>query len=99
MCYPLSASIVLLAVVCKEPTHAEANGDLSLLAWFVRFLERMVRDEGCDLQRMRDGVSTFEKVATDAVSAALASTMPVNPALWPQSLALGHSANVSKPRL
>ncbi|KAK4155292.1 activator of stress genes 1 [Chaetomidium leptoderma] len=93
LCYPVSASIVLLAVVCKEPTHPEARGDLSLLARFVEFLDKMVRDEGCDLQRMRDGISTFEKVATHAVRAALGSDMPVNPALWPLSMASGQTGN------
>ncbi|KXX76815.1 Activator of stress genes 1 [Madurella mycetomatis] len=91
LCYPLSATIVLLAVVCKEPAHPEAPDDLWLMAWFVEFLERMVRNEGFDLQKMRDGVSTFQKVATDAVSAALSSAMPVNPALWPLGLASGHT--------
>lgn len=93
LCYPLAASIALLAVICKEPTHAEAQGDLSLLSWFVGFLNRMVRDEGCDLERMRDGMSKFEKVAADAVGVALASAMPVNPALWPLSIASGHTGN------
>ncbi|GAB1316919.1 Activator of stress genes 1 [Madurella fahalii] len=91
LCYPLSASIVLLAIVCKEPAHPEAPSDLSLLAWFVRFLEKVIHNEGCDLQRMLDGVSIFQKVATDAVSAALSSAMAVNPALWPLSLASGHT--------
>ncbi|KAK0713430.1 hypothetical protein B0T26DRAFT_717426 [Lasiosphaeria miniovina] len=95
LCYPVAASIALLAVICKEPTHAEAQGDLSLLSWFVGFLNRMVRDEGCDLERMRDGVSKFEKVAADAVGMALASAMPVNPALWPLSIASGHTSKVS----
>lgn len=79
--------------MCEEPTHHEAHGDLSLLGSFVQFLEKLVR-EGCDLQRMRDGVSKIEKVATDAVSAALATNMPVNPALWPLSLAGGHTGKV-----
>ena len=96
MCYPVSASIVLLAVVCKEPAHIEAHGDLLLLAWFVEFLERMVRDEGCDLQRMRDGISAFEKVATHAVRVALgASAMPLNLALPPLSLASDQTSKVS----
>ncbi|KAH6847644.1 hypothetical protein B0I37DRAFT_148681 [Chaetomium sp. MPI-CAGE-AT-0009] len=91
LCHPVAASIALLALVCKEPTHPEAQGDLLLLSWFVGFLERMVRDEGYDLERMRDGISTFEKVATHAVNAAIASDMPVNPALWPLNLASGHT--------
>lgn len=95
MSYPVSASIALLALVCKEPAHAEAQGDVLLLGWFVGFLERMVRDEGYDLERMRDGISTFEKVASHAVSAAMASGMPVNPALWPLNSASGHTGKVS----
>lgn len=91
LCYPVSASIALMALVCKEPTHPEAQGDLLLLSWFVGFLDRMVRDEGYDLERMRDGLSIFEKVASHAVSAAMASEMPVNPALWPLNLASGHT--------
>ncbi len=94
MCYPLSASIALLATVCKEPTHPEVHGDLSLLHYFVRFLEKMVHDEGCDLHRMRDGVSKLWKVATDAVAAAQTSNMPVNPSLWPLSLASGRTGKV-----
>ena len=97
MCHPLSASIVLLAVVCKEPTHPEAYGDLSLLAWFVRFLERMVRDGGYDLWRMRDGVCKLEKLGADAVSTALGSTMHVNPALWPLRLPSDYDGTVRKP--
>lgn len=65
-----------------------------LLGSFVRFLDKMVRDEGCDLQRMRDGVSKFEKVAADAVNVALAADMPVNPALWPLSIAAGNTGKV-----
>jgi hypothetical protein len=100
LCYPVSASIVLLAVVCKEPTNIEAHGDLLLLAWFVEFLERMVRDEGCDLQRMRDGISAFEKVATHAVRVALgASAMPLHLALSPLSLASDQTSKVSILRL
>ncbi|KAK3292976.1 uncharacterized protein B0H64DRAFT_203880 [Chaetomium fimeti] len=91
LCHPVAASIALMALVCKEPTHPEAQGDLLLLSWFAGFLERMVRDEGYDLERMRDGICTFEKVATHAVSAAMTSDMPVNPALWPLTLASGHT--------
>ncbi|KAK3362518.1 hypothetical protein B0T25DRAFT_561584 [Lasiosphaeria hispida] len=89
LCYPISASIALLAIVCKEPAHPEAQTDLSLFASFVRFLEGMVRDQGCDLERVLDGVAKFEKVAKDAVGAAFGSVMPVNPALWPLSIASG----------
>ncbi|KAK0653161.1 hypothetical protein B0T16DRAFT_455470 [Cercophora newfieldiana] len=89
--YPLAASIALLAVVCKEPDHPDAQTDLSLLSWFAHFLDRMVREEGCDLEKMRDGVSKFEMVASDAVAAALGSVMPVNPSLWPLTLASGQT--------
>ena len=83
-----------MAVVCKEPTHLEARSDLSLLGWFVRLLDKMVRDDGCDLERLRDGIARFEKVATDAVDVAMAAAMPVNPALWPLSLASGRTGKV-----
>lgn len=56
----------------------------------------MVRDEGCDLQRMRDGVSKFEKVAADAVGVAMTAAMPVNPALWPLTVASGHTSKVGE---
>lgn len=95
MYHPVAASIALLALVCKEPTHPEAQGDLLLLGWFAGYLERMVRDEGYDLERMRDGICTFEKVASHAVSAAMASDMPVNPALWPLNVASGHTGKAS----
>ncbi|KAK0730250.1 hypothetical protein B0H67DRAFT_638772 [Lasiosphaeris hirsuta] len=94
LCYPISASITLLAIVCKEPTHPEAKSDLSLFASFVRFLEVMVHEHGCDLQRVLDGVAKFEKVANDAVGAAFGSAMPVNPALWPLSIASGCTGKV-----
>jgi hypothetical protein len=93
--YAVSASIALLALVCKEPTLPEAQGDLPLLAWFVSFLDKLVRDEGCDLERMRDGISKIERVATHAVTAGLGSAMPVNPALWPLSMASGRTGKVS----
>lgn len=93
--YPLSASIALLAIICKEPAHSEAHVDVSLLSWFVRFLDRMTRDEGCDLERMRDGICRFEMVASDAFGVAVASAMPVNPALWPLTLASGQTGQVS----
>ncbi|KAH6623330.1 hypothetical protein F5144DRAFT_497883 [Chaetomium tenue] len=94
--HPVAASIALLALVCKEPTHPEAQGDLLLLGWFAGYLERMVRDEGYDLERMRDGICTFEKVASHAVSAAMASDMPVNPALWPLNVASGHTGKATQ---
>ena len=93
--YPLAASIALLAIVCKEPAHPEAHVDISLLSWLARFLDRMSRDEGCDLEKMRDGVSRFERIASDAVAVAVASAMPVNPALWPLTVASGQTGQVS----
>ncbi|KAK1750078.1 activator of stress genes 1 [Echria macrotheca] len=92
LCYPLSATIALLAVVCKEPTHPEAEGDLAVIDSFVRFLEKMAHEEGCDLERMIDGVNKFRNLARDAVGAAKASIMPVNPALWPLNVASGCTA-------
>ncbi|KAK4248805.1 activator of stress genes 1 [Corynascus novoguineensis] len=90
--YPVSASIVLLAVVCKEPAHSQAPDDLALLSWFVRYLDRLVRDEGCDLRKMRDGISAFEKVAAHAVNTARRnSNEPVDPALWPIGQASGQT--------
>jgi hypothetical protein len=68
---------------------------LPLLAWFVSFLDKLVRDEGCDLERMRNGISKIERVATHAVTAGLGSAMPVNPALWPLSMASGRTGKVS----
>ncbi|KAK0639200.1 hypothetical protein B0T16DRAFT_462900 [Cercophora newfieldiana] len=92
LAYPLAASIALLAIVCKEPAHAEAHGDVELLGRFKGFLERMVSEEGCDLERMRDGVTKFEMVASDAVAVAIGtSAMPVNPALWPLAMASGQT--------
>ncbi|KAK0705796.1 hypothetical protein B0T21DRAFT_377605 [Apiosordaria backusii] len=88
--HPLSACIVLLAVICKEPAHPEAPSDTSLLSQFIQFLSCLI-SEGCDLHKLRDGISRFEQVAKDAVEAALGSNMPVNPALWPLSLASGQT--------
>ncbi|KAK3985329.1 activator of stress genes 1 [Cladorrhinum sp. PSN332] len=91
--YPLSASLILLAVICKEPAHPDSPGDIALLSAFLDFLNKQIGDNGCiGLQRLRDGVSKFVQVAKDAVDAALgAGSMPVNPALWPLSLAGGNT--------
>ncbi|KAK4158960.1 activator of stress genes 1 [Cladorrhinum sp. PSN259] len=89
--YPLSASISLLAVICKEPTHPEAPSDILLLSRFVTFLDGQISENSCtDLRKLRDGIAQFEQVAKDAVDVALsAGFMPVNPSLWPLSLAGG----------
>jgi hypothetical protein len=97
LCYPLAASIALLAIVCKEPAHPDAKTDVLLLSRFAQFLNMMVVDEGCDLGRIRDGLFKFEKVASDAVDAALSSAMPVHPALWPLIAASGQTGKVSPP--
>ncbi|KAL2140264.1 hypothetical protein VTI28DRAFT_4019 [Corynascus sepedonium] len=95
--YPVSASIVLLAVVCKEPALPQASNDLALLSWFVRYLDRLVRDKGCDLREMRDGISAFEKVAAQAVNTARRnSNEPVDPVLWPIALTSDQTGRVSQ---
>lgn len=98
MRYPVSASVALLAILTKDPAHPEAKEDLPLLASFVSFLQGMVVHEGagCDLHRMLDGISKMEKVAKDAVAAALLTpAMPVDPSLWPLTVASGRTGKVS----
>lgn len=91
LCYPLAASIALLAIICKEPAHPDSKIDVLLLSRFAKFLDIMVVDEGCDLERIRDGLLKFEKVASHAVDAALSSAMPVHPAMWPLIAASGQT--------
>lgn len=88
--HAVSATIILLAVICKEPTHPEARQDITLLQSFVAFLNRAI-SRGCPLQKLRDGVSKFASVAQDAVDVAEKEAMPVNPALWPLSVANGET--------
>ncbi|KAK5651246.1 hypothetical protein OQA88_12654 [Cercophora sp. LCS_1] len=89
--HALSAAIILLTVICKEPTHPEARHDISILRSLVAFLNKAITS-GCALFKLRDGISRFITVAEGAVSVAEKETMPVNPALWPLRVANGETA-------
>ncbi|KAH8589853.1 fungal-specific transcription factor domain-containing protein [Bisporella sp. PMI_857] len=83
--YPVSASLTLLSTALNDPAIPEARLDLVALGWFVRFIGRMVNEEGCDLTHMLKGCLAIEK----AVSAAVANRTED----WSQTVLLDDNAN------
>lgn len=65
--HPLCATITLLAEVLKNPSGPLAESDASLIESFVRFVERMKREDGCDLENFLAGVTVLEQIAMNAI--------------------------------
>lgn len=65
--FPLCATITLLAGVVENPTNLHSPSDVNAIGSFVRFLEKMHKQEGCDLGRFLEGCTVFEDIAKTAV--------------------------------
>lgn len=65
--HPLCASITLLAEVLKDPSGPLAESDARLIESFARFVERMKKEDGCDLANFLAGVTVLEQIAKNAV--------------------------------
>lgn len=65
--YQVAASITLLLLCLKDPTHAEARQDLESLNLLVRFVSKMVQSEGCDLKEVLQGCRGMAKLAASAI--------------------------------
>ncbi|KAK4225322.1 activator of stress genes 1 [Podospora fimiseda] len=93
--YPLTATLILLGMICKQPTLPSNKIDISLLSQFLGVLDNQMSNNNCDsLERIRDAVSKCISIADDAVNVGLEGekiSMPVNPALWPLSIAGGET--------
>lgn len=66
LCYPLCASLTLITAVIEDPSEHQAPLDVSLVGEFVRFLERLKVQEGCDVQRILEGCSRLRNIAASA---------------------------------
>lgn len=65
--YHVSAGITLLLLCLKDPTHAEARQDLESLNLLVRFVSKMVHNEGCDLKEVLQGCREMAKLAGSSI--------------------------------
>lgn len=63
MCYPLAASITLLADVLSDPMGRNAHLDFELISEFVQLLERLQVTEVCDVNEILAGCSKFRDIA------------------------------------
>ncbi|KAL6411139.1 hypothetical protein AUP68_04835 [Ilyonectria robusta] len=63
ICYPLAASITLLADVLSDPMGRNAHLDLELISEFVQLLERLQVTEVCDVNELLAGCSKFRDIA------------------------------------
>ncbi|RYC58606.1 hypothetical protein CHU98_g7602 [Xylaria longipes] len=62
--------INLLAGVLEDPLSISARSDVSTLRSFRQFLERIVQEDGCDLNRVLQGCVKMEYLAQNAVDKA-----------------------------
>ncbi|KAJ9137160.1 Fungal specific transcription factor [Pleurostoma richardsiae] len=67
LCYPVSACITLLANVLLCPYSPEARSDAKTIMSFVLFVEKMMKEEGCNLKNVLRGCFEMSKVANAAI--------------------------------
>ncbi|KAI1109664.1 hypothetical protein F5Y14DRAFT_431811 [Nemania sp. NC0429] len=75
LCYPLSASVALLAGVLEDPLSASAWSDIRAIETFGRYLEGLIRDDGYDLRLAHQACLRMEEMARDAVRKAEGTLM------------------------
>ncbi|KAK1999057.1 fungal-specific transcription factor domain-containing protein [Colletotrichum falcatum] len=62
LCYPVTASLILLWSSLEEPTGPHARLNVRIMGEFVQFLMG-VKEEGCDVRSVLDGCSKLYKIA------------------------------------
>ncbi|KAH6999994.1 hypothetical protein EDB80DRAFT_726015 [Ilyonectria destructans] len=62
ICYPLAASITLLADVLSDPMGRNAHLDFELISEFAQLLERLQVAEVCDVNELLAGCSKFRDI-------------------------------------
>ncbi|KDN71102.1 hypothetical protein CSUB01_07192 [Colletotrichum sublineola] len=67
LCYPLCATMTLLADVLENPGGIRARGDLAATRNFAHFLQKFEKSEGCDLRRVLKGLAFLQRTAQHAV--------------------------------
>ncbi|KAH6874359.1 fungal-specific transcription factor domain-containing protein [Thelonectria olida] len=74
--YPISACLTLLGRVLDDPAGAEAQCDLKAIRWFRQFIQKMVREEDCDLNQVLHGCIKMEEIASTAMADAVKEPSP-----------------------